>query len=146
MFFILQDNHRQCYTCKLVLPASKYYCGNIVKYYRCRDCENKRLALHRDKARYVEVDGVTHFSCPECHTPIKEENIYRRPCDAWNSYHVCKHCTRICRLRRTGMPDERTGLMYKPGVLGCHYCNDFLCRGRTGRTCLGVYKMYFCKV
>ena len=63
---------RECYTCKLILPASAYYKGNITKYYRCKECEKKRLAEYRKKIK----DGQKHVQDwhPEsivCHGCLK---------------------------------------------------------------------------
>ena len=46
--------NKECFSCKRLLPASAYYKGDISKYFKCKECENKRLKEYRKKVKDQE--------------------------------------------------------------------------------------------
>ena len=83
------DLVKECFACERLLPASAYCKGNITKYYRCKECERKRLAEYRRsvKERECVMDGpVTCHGCKMV-TPIE-----RLAKTGKFAYAVCTPC------------------------------------------------------
>ena len=78
-----------CHTCKQNLPASAYCKGNIAKYYKCKECERKRLANYR-KSLKEEIAGfegsIICLGCKESVTKGKI-NLMGRFANV-----ICKSC------------------------------------------------------
>src|SRR5271163_4085497 len=80
---------RVCWTCKRCLPRSSFYKGDIAKYYNCKECENRRLAVYR-RERKERLAIKPDIECRWCYNWIKAINIARdRICAG---VIVCRKC------------------------------------------------------
>ena len=83
------DLVKECFTCKRLLPASAYCKGNITKYYKCKECERKRLAEYRRsvKERQCVIDDPV--ICLGCKMVTPKEKLAKTGKFA---YVVCTPC------------------------------------------------------
>src|SRR5271163_3490694 len=79
---------RVCWTCKRCLPRSSFYKGDIAKYFNCKECENRRLAVYRQK-RKDQLASAPDIECRWCYRQIKACNIAR---DGMCAGVVCRKC------------------------------------------------------
>ena len=85
---------KECWTCKQLLPPSAYYKSNIVKYYKCIDCEKKRLATYRQKVKDERHELALKVKqeiimCLACKRPTPESQLARMGRFA---QLICKPC------------------------------------------------------
>src|SRR3981189_1934264 len=91
---------KECFICKRLLPASAYCKGNITKYYKCKECENKRLKQYRDKVKAHEQIVETVIPAVICHV-CKESIPFNK------LLKTGKFCNSVCKPSRSNTTSHR---------------------------------------
>ena len=91
---------KECFSCKRLLPASAYCKGNITKYFKREECENKRLKQYRNKVKAQEKRLETAHPaviCHACKESIPFNNLIKtgKFCNS-----ICKPCNNKIKLHR----------------------------------------------
>ena len=81
---------KECCRCKRLLPASAYCKGDITKYFKCKECENKRLKEYRNKVKAQEKRLETVYPAVICHA-CKESIPFNK------LIKTGKFCNSICK-------------------------------------------------
>ena len=68
---------KECFSCKRLLPASAYCKGNITKYFKCKEYENKRLKQYRNKLEAKETRLETCYPAVICHACKESIPFYK---------------------------------------------------------------------
>jgi hypothetical protein len=111
---------RACWTCKQMLPASRFYKGDTLKYWNCKVCE---AARHRQR---TSAGQSTTPDCPTCKTGMNQRPKKTR-LEGFDFYECpCGVLMRFKRRTITAANSER----YYTGKQFCDTCNAYNPAGR----------------
>src|SRR5258707_1935970 len=96
---------RECWTCKMMLAASHFYKGDIIKYYNCKACENAR---HRAR----KTQNAPKPACLKCSKVLDIDHEEQR-------FVYARCCGMQYRYQK-----KRNGTYY-PGKAACETCDKF---------------------
>ena len=91
---------KECFSCKRLLPASAYCKGDISKYFKCKECENKRFKEYRKKLKDQGERLETCYADVICHGCKESIPFHKLVKTGEFCNSICRPCNNKIKLHR----------------------------------------------